>query len=718
MSLYHTDLVLLGGGHSHVAVLKKFGMQPLPGVRLTLVSRDAMTPYSGMLPGYIAGHYDYDTCHIDLRRLAQFAGACLIHAPVSGLDLKHNQLLFDQRPALRFDYLSINIGSTPPVNAVPGAAQYALAVKPIDQFVRRWQQLTQRICETDQSYHLLVAGAGAGGVELLLACQYQLQEVLKVPAQRLSWSLVTAAQMPLQGHNAKTQAIFEQILQARGIQIYRNSTVTAVGVDYVEINHQQTLASDIVFWVTGASAPGWLQSSALTTSKAGFMQVNACLQSVSHPHIFGAGDCADVVDFPRPKSGVFAVRQGLPLAANLRRAVTGQSLKPFKPQRQFLSLVSTGDQYAVASRSRWALAGKWLWYWKDYIDQAFMDRYKQLPAMEQTAMRCRGCAAKLSADLLGQILARLQLDVDNQPLIGLAQPDDAAVFSAPAGQQWVQSVDYFTALLDDPYLFGQIAAQHALNDLYAMAAQPHSALAIATLPQAAPALQEDTLYQLLSGVLTVLKPLKAQLIGGHSSEGAELAFGLTVNGTVKADKVWRKTGLQTGDQLILTKALGTGVIFAGNMQRQSQSAWVEHAINSMLQSNGLASQILQAHHASACTDVSGFGLAGHLLEMLRPAGLSAQLYLSDLPLLEGATTLTAQSIESTLTAANRQTLAGIMKPLEHAAYDLLFDPQTAGGLLAGVAPQNSDACLKKLQQAGYIAAIIGEVQTAPLAIRL
>ena len=729
-SPFRTDLVLLGGGHSHVAVLKNFGMQPVPSVRLTLVTRDVHTPYSGMLPGYIAGHYNYDDCHIDLRPLARFAKARLIHAEVNSLDLDHNRLHFAERPPLRFDWLSINTGSHPPAVTVPGAAEYAVPVKPIDRFLNRWQSIIQRVCESSGSYHLAVAGAGAGGVELLLACQYYLQGLLKQRGdqpERLHWTLVSASSEILSGHNPKVRAIFERVLAERGVKVLRGLAVAAVRPESIQLDDGQSLPADTVFWVTGAAAAPWLQESALDTSEQGFIRVNGSLQSVSHPHVFAVGDNAEVINHPRPKSGVFAVRQGPPLAANLRRVLNGQPPKPFRLQRQFLSLISTGDRYAVASRGTWAAEGRWLWRWKDHIDRAFMARYSQLPDMagnspqNPTTMRCAGCGAKLSADVLTRALGKLATASESANImLGLNAPDDAAVLSPPPGKLLLQSVDYFRALVDDPYLFGQIATQHALNDIFAMGAQPHSALAIATLPYAAAELQEDTLYQLLTGALAVLSPLQAVLIGGHSSEGAELAFGLTVNGLAEPDQLLRKTGLRAGDHLILTKPLGTGILFAADMRRLAKGRWIGAAIDSMLQSNAAASRILQAHGVKACTDITGFGLLGHLLEMLRPADLSATLELAALPVLQGALELAEHGIESSLAPANRnqEDFIANRAVADQSTYALLFDPQTAGGLLAGVPAEISCECLRQLREQGYTAALIGEVRTGSMGVEL
>lgn len=726
------DLVLLGGGHSHVAVLRHFGMRPLPGLRLTLVARDVHTPYSGMLPGFIAGHYDYDECHIDLSRLARFAGAALIHAQAEELDAQRRRLHLPGRPPLRYDVLSINTGSRPPVLDTPGAAEYAIPVKPIDRFLVRWQALLERFHRHRGPFRVLVAGAGAGGVELLLAVQHRLRRELlqhSLVDVELGCHLVSATPFILPGHNAGVRSRFERLLLQRGVEVHKAVAVERVERDRVKLSDGLILPTEAVFWVTGASAPAWLTESGLATTEAGFVRLKPSLQSVSHAEVFAAGDVAHVEDHPRPKSGVFAVRQGPPLALNLRRAVLGKPARTFRPQRRFLSLISTGDRYAVAARGSWAFSGAWVWRWKDHIDRAFMRRFGELPVMtakgpaipagmtdpatlirlQAQPMRCGGCGAKLGGELLREVLSELVIETRADMPINVHQADDAAAFRVPSDRLLVQSVDYFRTFVDDPYLFGRIAANHALGDLFAMGAAPHSALAIVTLPHAARGIQADQLRQLMAGALEVLREHDTALIGGHSGEGAELALGFAVNGL--GQTLLTKSGLQPGDALILTKPLGTGTLLAAAMQGRARGYWLEQAYRAMDQSSHTAADILRTHGARACTDVTGFGLLGHLLEMLHASGVAAELDPGTLPALDGALETLRQGITSTLAEANLNqavALAGFVDT--DPRHQLLFDPQTAGGLLAGIPEREVDACLQALRAAGYGHAIrIGHV---------
>jgi selenide,water dikinase len=733
------DLVLIGGGHSHVAVLKRFGMRPVPGLRLTLITRDIDTPYSGMLPGLVAGHYGFDQCHIDLGPLARFAGARLYHAEVEGIDLANRLIHAPGRPPIGYDLLSINTGSRPNRVDIPGVDEFALAAKPIDIFLQRWQQLIERVREHQGAFRVVIVGGGAGGVELALSTQVRLTKELsdngRDPAQ-LEYRLLTRSEGIMPGHSSGVRRRFERIFGERGIEIRTDSPVTQVAADHVVTAGGEIIPADAVIWVTSASAPGWLRESGLAVDDGGFVRVDENLRCLNDECIFAAGDVASLPD-ARPKSGVFAVRQGGVLAGNLRAAATGGSLRRYRAQKRFLGLISTGDRYAVASYGNWSYESSWLWRIKDWIDQRFMRKFTELPQMDgeqgpvlaagvadgdairelsAIAMRCGGCGAKVGATVLSRVMQRLPETRRDDVLIGRDAPDDCAMLVVPEGKVMVQSVDYFRAFIDDAYTFGAIAANHALGDVFAMGAEAQSALAIATVPYGRERVVEETLHDMLAGALSVIEPSGAVLAGGHSSEGAELAFGLSVNGLIDPQRVWRKQGLKPGNALVLTKPIGTGTLFAAEMRGKAKGRWVDAAIQSMLVSNLQAARCLQKHAATACTDLTGFGLVGHLLEMTKASGVDAVIERDALPLLDGALDTVQAGILSSLQPQNlrlRRGIRDIEAASRHPVYPLLFDPQTAGGLLAGVPEERVADCLDELHRCGYPhAAVIGRIEAA------
>ncbi|PUE12669.1 selenide, water dikinase SelD [Limnohabitans sp. T6-20] len=760
------DLVLVGGGHSHVGVLRMFAMKPEPGVRITVICTDIDTPYSGMLPGYISGHYSFDEVHIDLGRLCAFAGARLYHDAVVGIDRQNKQVICRNRPAVAYDVLSINIGSTPQMQQVEGAQSLAVPVKPIAQFNQRWLALLDKARQWPSHrgrMTIAVVGGGAGGVELLLSMQYRLRNELKALGRNpedLKFVLLTAADTILPTHNPGVRARFAKVLSDRNIEVHTQAEVVQVSPGCLHTKNGRTHDADETMWVTQAGGPAWLQSTGLALDAQGFIQVNAQLQTVNDPLVFAAGDIASFVDRPLEKAGVFAVRMGKPLADNLRRSLRGQSLVAYKPQRDWLALISTGNRYAVASRGALGFAGDWVWHWKDRIDRNFMRRFTALPAMDPShpgahvrtaiqsmgqllkdiraqgkaptthlslsaeeslqaisaiAMRCGGCGAKVGANILSRALGQLQPVQRPDVLIGLHSPDDAAVVRVPPGMAVVQTVDFFRAFIDDPYLFGKVAANHALGDIFAMGAEPQTATAVVTVPPGLESKVEDLLTQMMGGAIEVLNAAGCALVGGHTGEGAELALGFAINGLIdeKMNSVMRKGGMQAGDVLLLTKPIGTGTLFAAHARHAAKGRWIDAALQSMLQSNQTGAHILQTHGATACTDLTGFGLLGHLIEMTRPSGVDAELQLSTLPLLDGAVDCIKAGIVSSLQPANvrlRRALRNADEFVNDPRYPLLFDPQTAGGLLASVPAAQAAACVQALQAAGYAhTAIIGRI---------
>ena len=735
------DLVLVGGGHSHVVVLRMLAMQPEPGLRITLICTDIDTPYSGMLPGYISGHYSFDDVHIDLGRLAAFAGARFIHGEVTGLDRANQRVLLRDRPSVPYDLLSINTGSTPNVRQVDGARAHTVPVKPIAHFNQRWLQLLDRVRELHSRFTIAVVGGGAGGVELVLSVQFRLRNELQKLGRNpdlLRFVLLTAGDTILPTHNPGVRARFARVLKERHVAVHTRAEVTQVSPGCLHTQDGRTFDADETLWVTQAGGPVWLQSTGLALDEHGFIQVNQQLQTLDDPKIFAAGDVASFTARPLEKAGVFAVRMGPPLAKNLRLSLRGQPLVAYNPQQRWLALISTGDRYAVASRGALGFAGAWVWTWKDWIDRRFMRKFTELPAMADAspaaatptsslvlsaeesrqaisaiAMRCGGCGAKVGASILTRALGSLQPVERDDVLIGLHAPDDAAVVRVPPGKAMVHTVDFFRSFIDDPYLFGQVAANHALGDIFAMGAEPQSATAIATVPPGLEAKVEDLLLQMMTGAVEVLNAAGCALVGGHTGEGRELALGFAINGLIDEamDGVMRKGGMLPGDVLLLTKPIGTGTLFAAHARHAAKGRWIDAALKSMVVSNQAGAQILREHGATACTDLTGFGLLGHLVEMTRPSGVDAELQLSTLPLLDGAVECVEAGIVSSLQPANvrlRRALRNAEDFVKDPRYPLLFDPQTAGGLLASVPADQASACVQALQAAGYThTAVIG-----------
>ena len=710
------DLVLVGGGHSHALVLRKWAMNPLPGVRITLISPQTMTPYSGMLPGLIAGHYSFAQTHIDLVKLSLWANIRFIQDSVIAIDVESNTLTLQNRPDIEFDVVSIDIGSTPN-QQIAGSAEYTTPVKPISDFYQHWTRIQQQ-AQQNKIQSLAVVGGGAGSVEVIMAIAFKLKQ-FNAPMQ---YHLITAADEVLPGYNRAVIKRVKQQLREYNIAIHSSTRVAKLSQGIIHCQNADSIQADEIIWCTQASGSSWLQQSKLECDAAGFMKVRQTLQSLQYEHVFAAGDIANMVANPRPKAGVYAVRQADILLHNLLAQLLGQTLVEYKPQDGFLSLLALGKKQATGSKSFISFSGDWVWRWKDSIDRKFMQQFHELPALsmkpattanlaliadkEQTEQhdplkRCTACGAKVGVQILQQVLSEVLGD-------GYYQPLDAVQIS-PGAEIIYQSVDALKTPIDDAWLFGQIAVNHALSDLYAMNLKPQSAQVLITLPYAGESVQKRQLKALMQGITLQLETLQCCFLGGHTSEASELSVGLVVNGIRQGKQIFNKQGLVPGDKLVLSKPLGTGVILAAAMQDKCDGIIFNQALASMLQANNQATKTLSKLGVKACTDVTGFGLLGHLQELCLASTCAARLNLNAIPLLPGAKALVEKGIKSSLYVQNRKATEAKGWPesiTQQARFHLLFDPQTSGGLLAGIPAAEYDNLDENFHQQFYT---IGEV---------
>ncbi|MCB9760707.1 MAG: selenide, water dikinase SelD [Alphaproteobacteria bacterium] len=718
------DVLLLGGGHSHVQVLRRQLMQPLPDARLTVVVDRSVAVYSGMVPGVVAGQYTAHDVEIDVRPLAKRAGARLIEQTVVGVDTENQRVLLAHRPPLRYDLASFNLGSRVSGVELPGVKPYALPTRPIHRLVEAFEARARR--GFGERVRAVVVGAGAGGVELAFCVRERLR---RAGVKQIEVTLVDAGARILPGQPAGLARLAHRAAERRGITILHDTRVASVTDDAVRLDDGRALHSDLTLWVTGAAAPALFGRSGLPVDAQGFVLTEPTLQVRDHPALFAVGDCATLADFPdTPKAGVYAVRQGPFLADNLAAALAGRPLRRYRPQRDFLALLNLGDGTALGAKWGLAFEGAWVFRLKDRIDRRFMERFQVLdeggapasaftrgmPPMAEMEMVCGGCAAKVGASALSRALSRLQPVEDDDVLMGLAAADDAVAVQRP-GEVIVSSIDAFPAFTDDPWLVGRVAAVNALSDLHATGVAPRHALALVTVPEDEE--PEECLFQVLAGARHALDVDECALLGGHTTVGDTLQVGFAVTGYApNAAALWRNSTLQEGDRLVLTRALGTGVLFHADGAGRAAGTWVGAALQRMLRGNGPAAGIARRIGVTAATDVTGFGLAGHMGEMLRGAGLSATLWLDALPPLPGVVELLQRGERSTFHDQNREAIKGLsVSPEAHAhpRLELLFDPQTAGGLLLAVSPAKVSMLLAALHGAGERDAVaIGEVTAA------
>jgi selenide,water dikinase len=672
-----TDLVLLGAGHAHVEVLRRFALRPDPGVRLTLITREPRTPYSGRLPALIRGGVAPEAAHIDLGPLAAIADARLVVAEATALDLAARQVVVSGRPAIRFDLLSIDIGAMPaiPPGGAPGGV--GIGVKPIGGLLAMLAQLESALAE---GARIALVGGGAAGTELALALAQRF-------GGRVRITLVCDARDPLPEAPPRARAIARAALTEARVELVCGVRAGAQAAGRLALSDGSFLAVDAVLWATNVVGPPLLAESGLACDDAGCVLVDATLRSRGHDFVFAAGDCAAIEGQKRPKAGVWAVRAGPRLAVNLRRAAQGQRLRPWRPQAEALVIVGLGHGSAVGWRNGVALAGGLVAWVKDWLDGRFLRRY----APEGLPHR-------------GALAEPAQVGLDAADLAVLAGPA-----AHPAGSALLQQATQLPLLLNDPFAFGRVAAAQALLGLYAAGARPLTAVVFVTPQAGSPDQVRADVMTLLQGAASVLAADGATLADCMVAPGGAAALALALTG--QRDSATAAVGLSPGDALILTKPLGSGIILEGYRRGLAKADWLCGALAVMTASSAEAARILRAHAASGCAVVAEHGLIGTLTGLLRDANLAAVLAPEAIAALPGARELARLGVERGAADANRHAWPD---PPDWPDLPLAADPQIAGGLLAGVPAAHADACLAALLAAGYAASCIGRTEARRL----
>ncbi len=755
------NIILIGGGHSHSIFLKKFGMSSNPKLKITLISPDSLTPYSGMIPGYLSGEYTEEECHIDLRHLCNFSGSRFIKDAVYNIDTKNRYVFCNSTPPIYYDILSLDIGITPDTKNID-ISEIIVPVKPISKFTSKMNNFVE-VIDKISNPKMCIIGGGAGGIEIA----FSLREKFEKIGIKIEIIIIHKGSKIVESYTNSVRKRILKTLKSKNIQLILNEKVSKVlkkqGKSNLSLLHCESgyiYESNFTIFTTQATPPQWLESTNLKKDKNGFILVNTFLQSLSNPEIFATGDIASIENYNLEKSGVYAVRQGSILYKNLIAFTQGKSLKNYAPQKHFLSLLSTGDKRAISKRNIISLGpSNYIWRWKDFIDKKFMKSFQDLPFKmdekkneinsEKENIRCMGCGSKIGENVLHNVLNRLnnysvkkeiiedkfidrisRILEDNitthnssRVIIGLNEGDDSAVLSMPIGKYIVSTVDFFKPILKDNFTSAKITANHCLNDIFSLGALPDNALALITIPQMNEKDAEEEIFQFMAGLVDVLERENCKLIGGHTNEGLETSIGLSCIGLVDSGNELRKSNIQEGDILIISKPLGSGLVFATEMRNKAKAKWIDSAIFYMLQSNKKAMQIMRNSNVRAITDISGFGLVGHLLKALEKTSLSALLNLDRIPLIEGVIDINNDFplIKSSLFPNNRNSFFNSLNldsKIKYNNINILFDPQTSGGLLGFIPVDRAENCITILKQNGYDASIIGEVTKADYKIKV
>ena len=724
------ELILMGGGHSHLSVIKYFAMNPIPGLGITLVSKNITAAYSGMMPGYIAGTYNENEIQINLSNLCQYAHVRLIAQEVLAIDAEKQYIELKNQRKIKYDTLSINIGGEPSLNQIKGAKKFAYPIKPISNLINQIKLLKQKFSKTKNA-EIIIIGGGAGGIEIALSVNNFLSDFKNIEKKKIT--IISKNKSLIPNHNFLAQQSLIKYLIKQEINFITDDKVIEVKKNKILTKKGLIIKSNLNLLVTSISPPKWLSFSNLPLTNDGFIKVNEYLQLNEYKNIFAAGDISSMEKHNLPKAGVFAVRQGPILAKNLHSHIIKKQLTRYKPQKTFLSLIGNGKDFAIASWWKLSLSGKFLWTLKNYIDRSFIKKFNDLPEMKDfkkalphpnllsnknlndpnlAEMKCLGCGSKTAWEALNKAIQEkslsMQLNKNKSPLSNIDIGNDASVIKVKSGCEIVQSVDVISAIVDDPYELSKIALLHAISDLIASAATPYSAEAIFILPPGIEKIQSRVISELLDGAQNILLDHKMKLTGGHTLEGNELQVGFAVTGFRK--KNFKFKGPSLGDNLILTKKLGIGIILAGKMRGLANYNDYIKALKLMHQSNQNAGEVLIKNNVSSITDVTGYGLARHALNLSKPYGV--KMNFDNLPILSGALDLIKKGIISSLSDSNRKA-SNFSDFKNNDPKNIIFDPQTSGGLLASVSNENLNKTIKSLKENSIGHSIVGKIKSSP-----
>ncbi|HRD41216.1 MAG TPA: AIR synthase-related protein [Prochlorococcaceae cyanobacterium AMR_MDS_5431] len=775
LEVFKQHLVLAGGGHSHILLLRYWAMNPRkrPSGLITLISPHSKSIYSGMLPGLIANFYTRQECEINLRRLCRLACVVFIKGEIVQINPEQRELKLIRdnslQHSIRWDVLSLDVGAggtgtgltTVPKTLNGGRINQnfdcidntlCISIKPLETFLDWLENVPPK-------NHVIVIGGGAAGIEVAFSLKTR-WPTSSVQVQVLPFS--GTYPRPVFKPRINLGSIIANKLTFERLRKYN------VKVSYVQVSREVDPTDSITITCTGNRVPEWLSSSNLPTDNRGRVITNKDLTVIGYLNIFATGDCGIVAQAPRPPAGVWAVRASSTLISNINRMISNDTRDKWQSGNHALQLLGDSRNSALAVLGPFVCNyNNILWRWKSKIDMRFISLFTNLKPMISAmrsidrppykgkvndSMACHGCAAKLAAVPLETALRRLHnKEKTTSQGINVNFEDAHSIVSITQDSGWLQSIDGFPALVSDPWLNGRITTLHACSDLWACGADIRSVQVFIIIPQTSESLQEEILVNTLEGVRSVLIPTNTKLIGGHTIEAREqfrsnhrlekshftpmsesVQLALTINGQYPKNCFWPKGNLQEGDILILSRPIGTGILFAAEMVNAAKPEWIDTVLEEIQESQSKIIEILAHYSVNAATDITGFGLLGHLGEMLKVTNtrasssgssrLTAVLDPLSIRTFTGVFELIKSGFTSSLAISNRLTWDLLDKSLIKInssndisldiLLEILIDPQTCGPLLIGLPNEQGNAALTDLHENGFIhASIIGYIET-------
>ena len=705
INVIEKDLVLLGAGHANIEVLRKLGMNTLKGLRVTVISNKYLSTYSGMVPSYIEGNYTWNEINTDLVQLCNNYSHRLIISSITKVDIVKKLIYLKNRPPICYDLLSINLGIQSDKSKISGSNKYALKLKPISEIKNTIDKILTFNKSKPQNKVVLI-GAGAAGVEVALA----LSSRFKKNNLKNSIILLSKNKNILKGYNYFAKKNCEIELLKNNIKVIFNANVSKISKEYIIYNNKIKIYSKFPILCTRASPIDLLKRSNLPLNENGSIQINNSLLVNGTTNVFAAGDISEIKGYKTTKAGVYAVRQGKILYKNIRKKIYGKKLIKYYPQKNYLSIIGLPNKNALAVKSLVSFKSNFLWYLKRYIDVKFIKKYTFKSKIESKnefnidpfkhEMQCKGCGNKVPQSVLESVfknnILRGSLDAD--------QVTDT--------KNLYQTTDIISSIINDPYKLGMISAKHALNDILASNSRALSSQMIVSMPPALNKINVRDLAQLKKGADVIMKESKCDITGGHtySSNDNQIYVGYSIIGRKKNIK--NKSYSNQGS-IYMTGHIGSAIIFAAIEQKIISGAYSKQVIKEMTTSNHKIFEILYKNNVSMLTDISGFGLAIHVYNLILrfPWLKGIQLAINQIPIYPGVEVALSKNIKSSLSDANEDYIINKLS-FSHKnkkLANILYDPQTAGGFVF-VLNKNKEKIISDFSKNNINLSLIGKIK--------
>ena len=676
------QLILIGGGHANVQVLKKLCMNSIKGLNTILISEHFEATYSGMTPGYIHEDFSKEEISIDLQRLCFNAGATFIKDKVIKLDTNHKELELQNSPPVNYDLLSINTGSISNIKKINVEnTSKCFFVKPISSLVKNLSQIDQIV--KNKKIKIVIIGGGVASYELAFSLKRRYESPIEI-------TILGKKILKEKNLNKKTKNYLKRISENLNIKEYPGEVIS-ISEKYLTLNNGDKIDCDLSLVSTGASIENWLLESNLSKDEKGFIMVNDNLLSINDKNIFVTGDACSIENKSRPKSGVMAVRQGEILKENIFLKLIGKSLINYKPQNNWLYLIGTYKNYALLNYFFLSFHSRWCWGLKVWIDRKFINNFRfttnlnmskrnfELQNFKNIKMYCQGCGSKVSKDALVNYIKKTS---DNIYL------KDSSIISNKSLQilQTIDHIKLFSSL--NPFDFGKISYLHSQNDILAAGGEVKSLSVSLSVPFSENSVEKFYLEYFMEGIKFEADKSGCIISSGHSYQSQEPGITLTLNGEIKSNV--SKNSAKTGDLIYLSRPLGTGYLIAAyfNNSEMLSGSDFEEILNNLKKENFFAVNSAINSGSQTMTDISGFGLSSHLIDICLSSNLSSELNLSHEILINSNIDL-LKMFKSTGFKNNHESSGEYIKiSKNHPLKNILFDPQTNGPMLIAINKQN------------------------------